>query len=89
MQTLPRADILFEDGRTPRDRASGDVYFDAVNGADESRHVFLRGNQLPQRWADMARVGRSPVIAEIGHGTGLNLLVAMQAWQIFRQGAAR
>ena len=41
----------------------------------ESAHVFLAGNDLPARFRDGFH------IAELGFGTGLNLLVALAAWQ--------
>ncbi|MEM7615973.1 MAG: tRNA (5-methylaminomethyl-2-thiouridine)(34)-methyltransferase MnmD, partial [Pseudomonadota bacterium] len=49
-------------------------YYSLEDGAAEARHVFLEGNDLPQRFRD----GFS--IAELGFGTGLNLLVTLAAW---------
>jgi hypothetical protein len=43
------------------------------SGLEETRHVFLRGNGLPER----ARAGFH--IAELGFGTGLNLLATLAA----------
>ena len=31
----------------------GDVYFSRASGLDETRHVFLEQNHLPQRWRDL------------------------------------
>ena len=63
-------------GGAPRSPRFGDVYFQS-DGLAESRAVFLAGCGLPQAWA-----GRSGfVIAELGFGTGLNLLAALQAWR--------
>jgi len=45
------------------------------NGLAETRHVFLAGNGLPARF----RSGFH--IAELGFGTGLNLLVTLLAWR--------
>ena len=61
---------------TPRNTRFGDVYFSAGNGVEETRHVFLKQNELPQRWMQSDRF----VIAETGFGTGLNFLVTMNAW---------
>jgi len=72
----------------------GDIYFSRQDGLLESRHVFLRGNGLPERFARCADSGvhcvndceaqRLPfVIAEAGFGTGLNFLVTLLAWSDF------
>lgn len=54
-----------------------DHYFSRAGGLAETRHVFLAGNGLPQRWRDRARF----VIGETGFGTGLNFLASWQAWR--------
>ncbi len=51
-----------------------DPYFSLDDGLAETRHVFLEGNDLP------ARFGGDFHIAELGFGTGLNLLVTWDAW---------
>lgn len=79
---MQHADLDWEDGQ-PRSRAFGDVYFSRDSGLDETRHVFLAGNRLPERFAALARDGRLTV-AETGFGTGLNFLAA---WQLFAQTA--
>lgn len=63
----------------PRSHLFGDVYYSAGNGLEESRHVFLLGNELPQRWT--AHPCRHFCIAETGFGTGLNFLLTWQAWR--------
>lgn len=52
-----------------------DPYFSVENGLEETRHVFLQGNQLPGRFRDGFH------IAELGFGTGLNFLTTLQAWR--------
>ena len=61
----------------------GDVYFSADSGLEETRHVFLRGNRLEERFAGLSW-GESFTIGETGFGTGLNFLCA---WQLFEQAA--
>jgi len=61
---------------TPYSTEFGDVYFSEGSGVEETVHVFLRSNQLPQRWKEPARF----VIAETGFGTGLNFIVTMKTW---------
>ena len=60
---------------TPRSPQFDDPYFSAGGGLAEARHVFLAGNALPARFIAGFH------IAELGFGTGLNLLAAWQAWQ--------
>jgi molybdate transport system ATP-binding protein len=58
--------------------AFDDIYFTGDNGPEESRHVFLKGNHLPERWKNNGDF----TIIETGFGTGLNFLVTWQLWQI-------
>ncbi|GGW95102.1 tRNA 5-methylaminomethyl-2-thiouridine biosynthesis bifunctional protein MnmC [Alteromonas halophila] len=76
------ATVHFNAAGTPVANDYDDVYFSNDSGIDETRHVFIAGNDLPARW--QACEQRSFVIAETGFGTGLNFLVAMQAFQTFR-----
>lgn len=62
-------------GETPVSTRFDDPYFSLENGLDETRHVFLQGNDLPDRFCDGFH------IAELGFGTGLNLLAALQLWR--------
>ena len=58
----------------------GDTYWSLDGGLDETRHVFLSGNDLPARWQARNRF----TILETGFGTGLNFLCA---WRSFRETA--
>lgn len=58
----------------------GDTYWSLDGGLDETRHVFLSGNDLPARWQARGRFA----ILETGFGTGLNFLCA---WRSFRETA--
>ncbi|MDT3736047.1 MAG: bifunctional tRNA (5-methylaminomethyl-2-thiouridine)(34)-methyltransferase MnmD/FAD-dependent 5-carboxymethylaminomethyl-2-thiouridine(34) oxidoreductase MnmC [Denitratisoma sp.] len=58
----------------------GDTYWSLDGGLDETRHVFLSGNDLPARWQARGQF----VILETGFGTGLNFLCT---WQRFRETA--
>lgn len=61
-------------GDVPLATAFDDPYFSRENGPAETAHVFLAGNGLPGRFAPGFH------IAELGFGTGLNALMAGQAW---------
>lgn len=65
----------------PRSTAFDDVYFSADGGPEETLHVFLNGNNLPAAWQGRERFA----IGETGFGTGLNFLLA---WEAFDRTAA-
>jgi len=60
--------LEWRDGAVPVSTRFDDPYFSLGDGLAETQHVFLAGNDLPQRLC----AGFS--IAELGFGTGLNLL---------------
>ena len=61
----------------------GDVYFSHADGLAESRYVFIERNQLPERLENLAPQ-QCFTIAELGFGTGLNLLAVWQLWRQLR-----
>ena len=63
----------WRDGVIPVAARFDDPYFSLAGGLDETRHVFLAGNGLPGRFRDGFQ------IAELGFGTGLNLLATVLA----------
>ncbi len=67
------AKLDWRDG-VPIATAFDDPYYSLDDGLAETAHVFLAGNDLP------ARFGGDFQIAELGFGTGLNLLVTWAAW---------
>jgi tRNA U34 5-methylaminomethyl-2-thiouridine-forming methyltransferase MnmC len=64
----------WKDGTIPVSRRFDDPYFSLADGLAETRHVFLAGNGLPDRLTDGFH------IAELGFGTGLNMLATQIAW---------
>ena len=65
------------DADEPQSLQFEDIYFCRGSGAEESQYVFLRHNDLPQRW-----LGRDCfTVAETGFGTGLNFLLTWQCWR--------
>lgn len=68
------AGIDWRPGGVPVSRRFGDPYFSLDGGLAETRHVFLSGNGLPQRFRDGFHV------AELGFGTGLSLVATILAW---------
>jgi len=73
----PQPEILWGENDTPFAPAFGDPYFSRLDGRLETRHVFLGGNFLPDRWAGLAEF----TVAELGFGTGLNFFETLAAWR--------
>ncbi|PKQ13593.1 MAG: FAD-dependent oxidoreductase [Alphaproteobacteria bacterium HGW-Alphaproteobacteria-1] len=70
-----QAGIDWRDGEVPVSTRFDDPFFSLEDGLAETRHVFLSGNDLPARFRDGFH------IAELGFGTGLNLLAVLAAWR--------
>ncbi|MBE1285574.1 MAG: tRNA (5-methylaminomethyl-2-thiouridine)(34)-methyltransferase MnmD [Rhodobacteraceae bacterium] len=70
-----QAQLSWRDGAVPVSDQFDDPYFSLQNGLAETRHVFLAGNDLPARLCDGFH------IAELGFGTGLNMLAAWAMWE--------
>ena len=66
------ANLDWREGAIPVSRRFDDPYFSLNGGLAETRHVFLAGNGLP------ARLRPGFHVAELGFGTGLNLLALAQ-----------
>lgn len=75
------ANLEFNAEGTPVSRDFDDVYFSNDNGLEETRYVFLEGNQLSDRFPCHPR--SLFVVAESGFGTGLNFLTLWQAFDQF------
>lgn len=75
------ANLEFNAEGTPVSRDFDDVYFSNDNGLEETRYVFLDGNQLSTRFPEHSR--NLFVVAESGFGTGLNFLTLWQAFDQF------
>lgn len=72
---LHSPDLDWREGVIPVATRFDDPYFSVAGGLAETRHVFLAGNDLPNRFAPGFH------IAELGFGTGLNLIAALIAWR--------
>ena len=69
------ATLTWRDDVIPVSTRFDDPYFSLGGGLDETRHVFLGGNDLPARFAP------GFAVAELGFGTGLNMLATLIAWR--------
>jgi len=77
-----QAELEWRDG-VPVSTRFADPYFSLDDGLAETRHVFLAGNDLPDR----LRPGFH--VAELGVGTGLNLLALLALVRETRRGPIR
>ncbi len=69
--------LLWADDGAPRSGRFDDVYFSKEDGLAESRSVFLTGCDLPNAWAGR----RHFTVAELGFGTGLNIVALLDLWR--------
>ncbi len=73
------ADIEWTTEGVPRSRQFNDVYYSRDDGLAETRFVFLKGNNLPERWQHSGTARFT--VGELGFGTGLNFLATWAAWR--------
>ena len=73
---LKLAEVDWTEAGQPVSTRFGDVYFSREDGLAESRAVFLRGCGLPEAW----RGRKHFTVAELGFGTGLNILALVDLW---------
>ena len=76
----PLPDLDWKPDGTPVAAAMDDVYYSAENGLEETRAVYLAACGLPERWSGRENF----TVAELGFGTGLNLLALWQMWRTHR-----
>ncbi|MEX2367488.1 MAG: bifunctional tRNA (5-methylaminomethyl-2-thiouridine)(34)-methyltransferase MnmD/FAD-dependent 5-carboxymethylaminomethyl-2-thiouridine(34) oxidoreductase MnmC [Pseudohongiellaceae bacterium] len=76
---LSKATVIWQEDGLPRSQDFDDIYFSADSAVGESMHVFIQGNDLPQRWSRLA--ANKFIIAECGFGSGLNFLCCCRLWQ--------
>lgn len=80
---IQHASLDWNEQGTPVSREFDDVYFSNQNGPEETRHVFLLGNKIPERF--ITHPCANFTIAETGFGTGLNFLTLWHTFRQFRQ----
>ncbi len=84
LKTIIPATLEFTND-APNSAACRGIGHDADGGMAQARHVFLRGCDLPQKWA-----GREDfVVLETAFGSGLNFLATWAAWRADPARAAR
>jgi len=79
------ADLDWTPEGAPVSRQFGDVYFSREDGLAETRAVFLAGCGLPEAWAGRPHF----TVAELGFGTGLNIVALLDLWMRHRPAGGR
>lgn len=69
------AKLEWTNGQIPVSIRFDDPYYSLDDGLEETRHVFLAGNDLPARFKNGFH------IAELGFGTGLNFLTTLDCFR--------
>ena len=69
--------LSFTDDGIPFSARYADIYHPRAGAFTQARHVFIRGNELPQRWDGRDRF----VVLETGFGLGNNFLATWAAWR--------
>ena len=75
----PWARVSWPTPETPRSEEYGDIYWSRDQALAEKQHVFVRGNDLPARWAQID--GGQFTLCETGFGFGINCLLATNLWR--------
>ncbi len=69
--------IKWLENNVPYSQEYDDTFYTRSDGRAESEHVFIKGNNLLNRWTSC----QSMTIGELGFGTGLNFLETVRQWQ--------
>lgn len=77
--------LTWSAGEVPVSERFGDAFYSRHDGRAEAGHVFLAGNDLPQRFSEIDRF----VVAELGFGTGLNFIETRRVWERVRTAGQR
>ncbi|HKT94771.1 MAG TPA: bifunctional tRNA (5-methylaminomethyl-2-thiouridine)(34)-methyltransferase MnmD/FAD-dependent 5-carboxymethylaminomethyl-2-thiouridine(34) oxidoreductase MnmC [Paraburkholderia sp.] len=75
--TLIPATLAFREDGTPYSPRFNDVYHSTFGAFEQAEYVFLRGNELPERWQNR----RIFTVLETGFGLGVNFLATWAAWR--------
>ena len=76
------ASLSFQQDGSPYSEQFNDIYFDSESGYQQSEEIFIHSNDISAR---LMAAKKTFTIAETGFGTGLNLLLTLQAYQKIQQ----
>ena len=75
--------IVWDENQTPISTHFDDVYFNTEGAIDETRYVFIEGNDLYQRFSKHDQ--EIFIVGETGFGSGLSFLILWQTFFHFRK----
>lgn len=76
---LERAQIAWSEEGVPTSTMFDDVYYSKLDGLAEVNYIFLKHNQLPERFETLLPNSRFCIL-ETGFGAGLNFLTTCLLW---------
>lgn len=79
---MHRSTIIWDENQTPISTYFDDVYFNTEGAIDETRYVFIEGNDLYQRFLHHKQ--DTFIVGETGFGSGLSFLILWQSFLNFR-----
>ncbi|KDN09560.1 tRNA (5-methylaminomethyl-2-thiouridine)(34)-methyltransferase MnmD [Gilliamella sp. Imp1-1] len=74
--------ITWDENQTPVSTYFDDVYFNTEGAIEETRYVFVEGNDLRQRFLNHKQ--DTFIVGETGFGSGLNFLILWETFLHFR-----
>ncbi|SCC21172.1 tRNA 5-methylaminomethyl-2-thiouridine biosynthesis bifunctional protein [Gilliamella bombicola] len=79
---MHKSTIIWNENQTPISVHFDDVYFNTEGAIEETRYVFIDGNDLPQRFLQHKQ--DTFIVGETGFGSGLSFLILWQTFLNFR-----
>jgi tRNA U34 5-methylaminomethyl-2-thiouridine-forming methyltransferase MnmC len=79
---MHKSTIIWNENQMPVSVHFDDVYFNTEGAIDETRYVFIEGNDLPQRFLNHKQ--DTFIVGETGFGSGLSFLILWQTFLNFR-----
>lgn len=83
MTKINYASLSWDEQGQPFSELFEDIYFSKASGLDETEYVFLKHNQLLERFTQIQKHAIF-VVGETGFGSGLNFL---STWRLFKRSA--
>lgn len=90
MLKIENPQIIWQTGKAPYSKVFEDYYFGVDQGVEESNYIFLKGNDLENRFKainSLPKYSKSKIstnnvfcIAETGFGTATNFLLSAELW---------
>ena len=71
--------LIHDRDGNPKNAVFDDYYFSSDDGIAESKHVYIQGNELVNRFQNLPQ-NTAFTILETGFGSGLNFLVTCNTW---------